>query len=80
MFKVHDIVGVPDGRTGLVHKVLHEIIVVKFGADGPIEDFPKQDIRFVTTEDSALVGVGGGKDFFQKKFIPTLKKKRVRGS
>ncbi len=80
MFKVHDVVGVPDGRTGLVLKVLHEVIVVKFGPGGPVEDFPKQDIRFVTTTESDLVGVGGGKDFFQKKFIPTLKRKRVRGS
>ena len=80
MFKVHDIVGVPDGRTGMVHKVKGQTITVRFGSMGPYERFQKRLLRFVGGGERAdEMEASGGVNFFKKQFIGN-RRKRVRGS
>ena len=68
MFRKFDIVGVPDGRSGLVDQTYQpkKGVVVRFGPDGPVEVFQRKLIRFVSNEDLQR---SGGVDFYRTLHI-----------
>jgi len=68
MFRKFDIVGVPDGRCGMVDQTYQpkKGVVVRFGSGGPVEVFQRKLIRFVSNEDLRR---SGGVDFYRTLHI-----------
>lgn len=59
VFKVSQMVVVPDGRVGMVYNVFSNSVVVQLGAAGPYKTYAKVSLRFASNADLKAAGLEG---------------------